>query len=137
MPPSDTNMFVLTVGLIGVVIAVSALVSGLIERSGLPHVAIFLGLGAVIGPAGLRLVNADIHSPILNAVGTLCLVLVLFTDAVSLNLAEVKQHRVLSLLVLGPGTLASTAFIALLAWQVLGLNAAAAAVLGAALASTD
>src|SRR5687767_4579165 len=108
----DTHVFVMTVGLIGIVIAISALLSGLMERSGLPLVAIFLGLGALLGPFGLNLVDAGINSPILRAVCTICLVLVLFTDAVSLNLPEVKRHGRLALLVLGPGTLLSTALIA-------------------------
>lgn len=137
MPASDPNMFVLTIGLIGIVIAISALLSGLIEKSGLPHVAIFLGLGALIGPFGLNMVDADVHSPILRAMGTLCLVLVLFTDAVSLNLSELKRNRVLAFLVLGPGTLFSMVLMAVLGWLLLGLHPAAAAALGAALASTD
>src|SRR5439155_21302007 len=68
---------------------------------------------------------------------TLSLVLVLFTDAVSINLTEVRQHRLLSALVLGPGTLFSALLIAVLSWWLLGLYPEAAAILGAALASTD
>ncbi|MCU1294509.1 MAG: hypothetical protein JWP08_3359 [Bryobacterales bacterium] len=116
---------------------ISALLSGLIEKTGLPQVAVFLGLGAVIGPFGLNLVNVNVHSPILRVVGTLSLVLVLFTDAVSLNLAEVRKQRLLSFLVIGPGTLFSGLLIAFLASWMLGLAFPAALVLGAALASTD
>ena len=46
-------------------------------------------------------------------VGTLSLVLVLFTDALSLNLSEVRKHRLLSFLVLGPGTIFSALLIRL------------------------
>jgi NhaP-type Na+/H+ or K+/H+ antiporter len=123
--------------LVAAVIIASALLSGMIERSGFPQVAVFLGLGALIGPAGLNLFNADLSSPILRVVANLSLVLVLFTDAVSINLAEVRQHRMLSALVLGPGTMLSAVFIAALSWWFLGLNAAPAIILGAALASTD
>jgi NhaP-type Na+/H+ or K+/H+ antiporter len=130
-------LFLWTIALVGIVIVISALLSGLIEKSGLPHLVIFLGLGALIGPAGLNLMNADVHSPILRAVGTLCLVLVLFTDALTINLNELRQHSRLAILVLGPGTLLSAALIAVISWQVLGLNPAAASILGAALASTD
>ncbi len=133
----NPELFLSTLALIGAVIVVSALLSGLVERSGLPQVAIFLGLGAVIGPAGLNLFNADLHSPILRVVATLSLVLVLFTDAVSLNITEVRQHRLLSALVVGPGTLFSALLIAVLSAWLLGLGAAPAAILGAALASTD
>lgn len=131
------EQFLSTLALVGVVIILSALLSGLIEKSGLPQVAVFLGLGAVIGPNGLNLVNVDLHSPILRVVATLSLVLVLFTDAVSLNLAEVRKQRLLSFLVIGPGTIVSALLISLCAWFILGLPPAAALILGAALASTD
>src|SRR3954470_14420072 len=137
MTDFNPELFLSTMALIGVVIVISALLSGLVERSGLPQVAVFLGLGAAIGPYGLGLINIDLHSPILRVVGTLSLVLVLFTDAVSLNLREVRKHQKLSVLVLGPGTLFSAFVIAFFSWRLLGLPAGAALVLGAALASTD
>ena len=42
--------FVETLALIGIVIIVASLLSGALERSGLPLVAVFLGLGAALGP---------------------------------------------------------------------------------------
>jgi sodium/hydrogen antiporter len=131
------EVFLSTLALIGVVIVVSALLSGLVEKSGLPQVAAFLALGAAIGPFGLGLLQIELHSPILRVVGTLSLVLVLFTDALSLNIKEVQKNRLLSTLVLGPGTLLSALVIAGLSWYILKLSPAAALVLGAALASTD
>jgi sodium/hydrogen antiporter len=137
MPTFNPDLFLSMLALIGAVIVVSALTSGFIEKSGLPHVAIFLGLGAVIGPFGLNLLDADLHSPVLRVVAIISLVLVLFTDAMSLNWTEVRQHRLLSALVLGPGTLFSAVLIGLIGAHLLGLNPAMAAILGAALASTD
>src|SRR5207237_8038062 len=64
-------------------------------------------------------------------------VLVLFTYAVGLNFTGVKRSRCLIRLVLGPGTLLTAAVIAVAAWAVLGLAPGFAAILGAALASTD
>ncbi|MFL6446854.1 MAG: cation:proton antiporter [Bryobacteraceae bacterium] len=137
MTDFNPELFLSTLALIGVVIVLSALLSGFVERSGLPQVAVFLGLGAAIGPYGLGLINVDLHSPILRVVGTLSLVLVLFTDAVSLNLREVRKHQKLSILVLGPGTLFSAFIIAFFSCWLLGLPLAGSLVLGAALASTD
>jgi sodium/hydrogen antiporter len=137
MTPFSVELFLSTLALIGVVIVVSALLSGLVEKTGLPQVAVFLGLGAAIGPAGLNLIDVDLHSPILRVVGTLSLVLVLFTDAVSLNLSEVRTHRLLSFLVVGPGTLFSALLIAIFSWWLLGLSPPGALILGASLASTD
>lgn len=137
MTSFSQEVFVSRLALTGAVIVVSALLSGLVERSGLPQVAVFLALGALIGPAGLALLDAGVNSPILRVVATLSLVLVLFTDAVSLDIREVRQHRLLAALVLGPGTLASAALIAAAGWWLLGLTPGMAAILGAALASTD
>ena len=46
----SAESFTATLAIIGVVIIVSALLSGLIERSGLPQVALFFAIGAVLGP---------------------------------------------------------------------------------------
>ncbi len=129
--------FAATLALIGIVILVSSLLSGAVERTGLPHVAIFLLLGAVLGPAGLGVVELTLHSPSLQVIATLGLVLVLFSDAIGMDIGEVRQQRRLALLILGPGTLIPAALIALAAWLLLGLSLPAAAILGAALASTD
>jgi sodium/hydrogen antiporter len=131
------DAFVATLALVGVVIVIAALLSGLIERTALPQVAVFLALGAVLGPAGLGLLGVSLTSSILRVVATLSLALVLFTDAVSVNLAEIRRHGPLTLLVLGPGTLLTAALAALAGGWLLGLPPAAAAILGAALASTD
>jgi NhaP-type Na+/H+ or K+/H+ antiporter len=123
--------------IIGVVIVVSALLSGLIDRSGLPQVAVFLALGAAFGPFGLGVLNISLDTAALRVVAILSLALVLFTDAVSLNVAEVRRRSALALRLLGPGTLLTAALIAVAGWWMLGLPAAAAAILGAALASSD
>jgi len=123
--------------LIGIVVVVASLLSGAIERSGLPQVGIFLVLGAVLGPAGLGLVDLTLESPTLQVIATLALVLVLFTDAITVDIGEVKRERRLALLVLGPGTLIPTGLIGVAGWLLLGLSPFEAAILGAALASTD
>jgi NhaP-type Na+/H+ or K+/H+ antiporter len=133
----SAESFVAALAIIGVVIIISALLSGLIERSGLPQVAVFLGLGVALGPFGLRLLNISLDSTTLRIVATLSLALVLFTDAVSLNISEMKRRSALAFRLLGPGTLLTAALIALAAWWVLELPLAAAAILGAALASSD
>ena len=131
------DSFLVMLALIGAVIVVSALLSGWVDRTGVPQVAVFLGIGALIGPIGLGLLDAPVDSPILGVVATLSLVLVLFTDAVSLDLKQVREHRLLASLVLGPGTILTTIMIAAAAWYLLGLSIPLAAILGAAIASTD
>ena len=118
-------------------ILIAALLSGLVERSGVPQVAIFLALGAALGPAGLGALDVGLDSPVLHIVATLSLALILFTDALTLDLREASRHRGLALLALGPGTLLSAALFGAAAWWLLDFSAPAAAILGAALASTD
>ena len=133
----SATAFVTALTIVGAVIIVSALLSGLIDRSGLPQVAVFLALGAVLGPYGLGLLSIPLSSTTLKVVAVLSLALVLFTDAVSLNIKEVRRRASLALRLLGPGTLLCAALIALAGWWLLGLSVPSAAILGAALASTD
>jgi NhaP-type Na+/H+ or K+/H+ antiporter len=123
--------------LIGIVILVSSLLSGVIERTGVPQVAIFLLLGAVLGSAGLNLVQLTLGSPTLKWIATLGLVLVLFTDAIAMDFTAIRRPKRLLLMILGPATLIPAILIGLAAWLLLHVHPVQAAMLGAALASTD
>ena len=129
--------FVVTVALIGIVVVVASLLSGAIERSGVPLVAVFLLLGAALGPWGLGIADVGFHSPALHVLAMLGLALLLFSDAVTLDIRQMRTRRFMLWRLLGPGTLAPAVITALAAWLLLGLPFAAAAILGAALASTD
>ena len=118
-------------------ITAAALLSGLVDRFRVPQVAVFLALGAALGPFGLGLLDFALTSPVLEGIATIGLVLVLFTDAISLDVREVRAHARLAFLLLGPGTVLNAALGALAAWGLLGLSAPLAVILGAALASTD
>src|SRR4051794_1254464 len=133
----STDSLITVLALIGIVILVSSLLSGLVERTGVPQVAIFLLLGAVLGPAGLNLVHLTIESPALQWIAILALVLVLFTDAIAMDLSEIRRPRRVLLLVLGPATLLPAIIIAVGAHFMLALDLLPSAILGAALASTD
>lgn len=135
--PLGADPFLTTLSLVGAVIIIAALLSGLIERSGVPQVGVLLALGAILGPYGLGLLNLQLDSPMLRVVATLSLALVLFTDALSLSLEQIRRHSKLTLLVLGPGTLLTAALVTLAGRSLLGLSWPLAAILGAALASTD
>src|SRR5215207_5606912 len=105
--------FTATIALIGIVILVASLLSGAVERTGVPQVAIFLLLGAVLGPLGLNVFDLGLDSPALHALATLGLVLVLFSDAISIDLKEIRKNARLAILVLGPGSLIPALLIAL------------------------
>ncbi len=118
-------------------IIAATLLSGAAERLRLPQVVLFLAMGLALGPHGLGLIDLGLGAPVFQAIATLGLVLVLFTDAVSVDPDELRTHRRLALLLLGPGALATAAVVGLTGWALLGLAPASAAILGAALASTD
>lgn len=129
--------FVSALALVGIVIIIASLLSGVVERSGLPVVATFLALGALLGPHGLGITDIGLTSPALATLATLALALVLFSDAVALDLTEVRTRVRLAWRLLGPGTLVVAAIVTWAAWLLLDVPLAAAALLGAALAATD
>ena len=125
-----------TLALVGAVIVIAALLSGVVDRTGRPAGGDLPRARGGARPAGSRL-HVQLESEALRVVATLSLTLILFTDALSLNLREAREHRRLALLALGPGTLLSAVLYAGLAVWLLDLPLPAAAILGAAVASTD
>jgi NhaP-type Na+/H+ or K+/H+ antiporter len=129
--------FTTLLALVGIVIIAGSLVSGAVEKRGLPLVAAFLALGAALGPWGLGVVNVDLHSGALHVLAMLGLALVLFSDAVTIDAGELRARWSLVWRILGPGTLVPALLITLAARYLLDVSWPAAAILGAALASTD
>jgi NhaP-type Na+/H+ or K+/H+ antiporter len=129
--------FVTSVALIGIVIVVASLLSGAIERTGFPLVAIFLLIGVAIGPWGFGIEDVGFHSPALHALAMLGLALLLFSDAVTIDTKQLRTRGRMIWRLIGPGTLVPATITAVAASMLLGLSAPAAAIVGAALASTD
>jgi NhaP-type Na+/H+ or K+/H+ antiporter len=123
--------------LLAIVLTVSALASGLVQRAPLSFPLIFLGLGFLIGERGLDLIAVEPDDPALEAVAVISLSLVLFIDAVQLRLDELRRGWQVPVLTTGPGTLLTIGLIAVAAVAVLGESLVPALLLGAALASLD
>jgi NhaP-type Na+/H+ or K+/H+ antiporter len=128
---------VLGMGIIALVLLVAALASGLVERAPLSFPLIFLGLGFVFGPAGLRLLDFGVHDPMLEVVAIVSLALVLFLDAVNLQLDELRADWAIPVLTLGPGTVLVILGVAGAAYALVGTTPLQSLLLGAILASTD
>jgi NhaP-type Na+/H+ or K+/H+ antiporter len=128
---------VLGLALIAVVLLVSALASGIVERAPLSFPIIFLGLGFLLGQGGLDVIRIEPHSFMLEAVGVVCLALVLFLDAIKVQVDELRSDWWVPMLVLGPGTLLIIAGVAAAAYLLAGINPIQSLLLGAILASTD
>jgi sodium/hydrogen antiporter len=124
-------------GVIAIVLTVAALSSGLVDRAPISFPMIFLGLGFLLGPAGLRWIDVGLHSPLLEVVAVTSLALVLFMDAVNVDIDELKSDWFVPFLTLGPGTLLTIAGVAAAAYWLLGAAPVVAVLLGAILASTD
>ncbi|HEY8165352.1 MAG TPA: cation:proton antiporter, partial [Gemmatimonadaceae bacterium] len=129
--------FATVVALVGIVIVVASLLSGALEKSGIPLVAVFLILGVALGPWGFGLVDIGFDSAALHVLAMLALALVLFSDAVTIDKDDLRTRRALLWRVLGPGTLVPALLMTVAARYLLDLAWPAAAILGAALASTD
>jgi sodium/hydrogen antiporter len=123
--------------LVAAVLTVSALAAGVVERAPLSFPMIFLGLGFLLGPRGFEVMDLNVHSPTLEMVATLTLALVLFLDAVNLEVARERKEWLVPALALGPGTLLIVAIVAGAGMLLLDMPAVIAFLLGAVLSSTD
>lgn len=129
--------FLLAFGIIAVVLTVTALTSGLVERSPLSFPLMFLGLGFLLGKYGFGIIEMGPHSSLLEIVATLTLALVLFLDAVKLQIEELGKRWLVPLLILGPGTVLIILLGAIPLALLLGFGWIMAFIGGAILASTD
>jgi NhaP-type Na+/H+ or K+/H+ antiporter len=128
---------VVWMALIAAVLLVSALASGLIERAPLSFPMIFLGLGLALGEGGSGIIRMGAHSPVLEAVAIASLSLVLFLDAVNIQVDELRSDWRVPMLSLGPGTLLTIAMVAVATYLLVGTTPLQSLLLGAILASTD
>ena len=129
--------YILAFGIVAIVLCVTALVSGVVDRSPIFYPLIFLGLGFLLGEGGLQVVDVGPHSPILEIVAALTLSLVLFLDAVKLQLDNLGNRWVVPALVLGPGTAMIIGLGAVGLAVIMGFSWTMAFLGGAVLASTD
>ena len=129
--------FILIFGVIAVVLTVTALASGLVERSPISFPLIFLGLGFLLGRHGIGELEIGPQSPLIEVVGTLTLALVLFLDALKLQVNELGKRWLVPALILGPGTGLIIAVGALPFGLFLNFGWILAFIGGAVLASTD
>ena len=119
------------------VLTISALLAGVVARAPLSFPIIFLGLGLVLGEGTTGAVSVDLDSEFLQTVAFATLALVLFLDAMNLELAVMRRDWVVPALTLGPGALLVIVLTAVAAMVVTGLDPVIAFIVGAVLASTD
>jgi NhaP-type Na+/H+ or K+/H+ antiporter len=123
--------------LLAIVLTVSALIAGVVVRTPLSFPMLFLGLGLLLGPSGLRIIRLGSSSQAVVAVATVSLALVLFLDAAKLDVDELRREWRVPLLSLGPVTLLTVGGVAGAAHWLLGTGLVPSLLLGAVLAPTD
>ena len=131
------NDFALMFGIVAVVLSVTALTSGLVERSPLSFPLMFLALGLALGAGGFKVFEVAPSDPGLEVVATLTLSLVLFLDAVKLQVDELGRRWLVPALILGPGTGLIIILGSVPLALILGFTWVMAFAGGAILASTD
>ncbi len=127
----------LTLGAASAILAAAALAAGVIARGPVSFPLLFLGLGLLLGPGGVDVVAIDLGAPLLTIVAVTTLSLVLFLDAVKLDVDGLRRDWWVPALTLGPGTLLTIALVTAAAAVLFGWNWPVALIAGAALASTD
>ena len=129
-------MFEIEFAIFAAIVFVFALVSRRVERLNVTAPMAFIAAGMLFGAA--HLINASINNELLLLVGSIALVLVLFTDASRINISLFRVNAALPsrLLIIGlPLTIAVGAIIAALLFT--NLTIWQAAIIGAVLAPTD
>src|SRR3712207_3841065 len=116
---------------------ISALLAGVIDRAPVSFPMIFLTLGLLLGQGTSGVTDIDLDSDHLRTVAFATLALVLFLEALSLDLRHLRRYWVVPALTLGPGTIAVIVLTAVAGMAIVGLDPVIAFLVGAILASTD
>ena len=119
------------------VLMISALLAGVIDRAPVSFPMIFLTLGLLLGEGTLGVTDIDLESDALRTVAFATLALVLFLEAMQLDLRHLRRYWVVPALTLGPGTLVVVALTAVAALLIVDVDPVIALLIGAILASTD
>lgn len=130
--PGNVN-FVVAVST--VVVIVAALSVRLAARSGLPTLLIYLGLGLVLGEAGLGVNFSDVE--LTQTLGLLALALILVEGGLTTQWRAMRPALVPALLLASLGVAVSVAVVGAGAHYLLGLEWRTALLLGAVVSSTD
>lgn len=133
----DEHELAIYLGAVGLVVVISGLVSGVVERGPISQVIVFVALGVVVGSWGFDVVDLSVDSPAVQTVGTITLVLVFFTDAIKINMGQLRSNWLLPALALGPGAILTILLIAVGARIAFDLSWTLTFLIAVILASTD
>src|SRR5215213_9981452 len=136
--PAPAENTVVDLMVLAAVVFAFGLVSRRLEGTVLTAPIVFVVAGAILGPAGLGLVEVNLDDHTVLLVGEIALALVLFTDAARINLSALRQNEGLPLRLLCIGMPLTIAFgTASAALLLTDLTLWEAAIVGTVLAPTD
>ena len=121
----------------GLILAIGTVTGMLARRVKIPDVALFLLVGMAIGPSGLGLIDIKADSALYQILLLFGASYILFDGGASLRFHIMKQVWITIVIIATAGVLITAAITAAAAHAVLGVPWIVAALLGAALASTD
>jgi NhaP-type Na+/H+ or K+/H+ antiporter len=124
---------------LGLLLATMALVAPVVRRLPLSASILYLGVGFAIGPAGLRLLDAEPlqYAEVIERVAEVAVLVSLFASGVKTSGALRPERWFLPLRLATLSMVATIGLLALLGVTLLGLPVGAAILLGAILAPTD
>lgn len=123
------------IALFGVLLTISALMTGTLNRLGVPVVLLFLGLGMLAGSEGVGGLAFD-DADFAFRIGTVALVLILLDGGLNTRWASIRAVAAPAGLLATVGVAGTAAVVALAGW-LLGLAWDEAMLIGAIVSSTD
>jgi cell volume regulation protein A len=121
----------------GVILAVGCVAGLAARRLGVPDVVLYLLAGIVLGPGAAGAVEIAADSALNQIILIFGACYILFDGGASLRLSVLKQVWITIVVIATVGVVITGAITAAAAWWLLGVPLIVAALLGAAIASTD
>ncbi len=125
------------VGLIAAFLVAYGLISGRVDRSPLTGPMFFVGFGLLIGSGGFDIVELSLDSEGVELLAEATLALLLFSDAVGIDVARLRRNVALPARMLAIGLPVAIGLGTALAWALFDIPLAVAALIAAILAPTD
>lgn len=122
--------------LLGTLLLVGVVASGLAARFRIPSLLLFLGLGMLVADDGLALVRFD-DAALAQNIATAALIVILFEGGLGTDPAAFRTAGVPAAFLATFGVVITAAVVAATAWLLLDLEATTALLLGSVVASTD
>lgn len=132
MNPADLNVAVLAVTAV-LLLGVAAI--KITTRAGLPSLLVYLGIGLLIGEAGLGF-SFD-SAEVTQTLGSVALAIILAEGGLTTRMSVVRPALSLAVVLATVGVAISVTVTSLLAWLMLDIDPRTAILLGAAVSSTD